>query len=343
MTTRKSKILLAMAFAAGSLPLALTAQEQNAASDSTCHIFGQVFGSDPLAGEMLVKTPSGTIETLLFDRTTAFTSASFDASSKAAPMPLTAGTVNEGDWICARTGAGTNAKRATAVLVAPRQEIQRRQREVLARWFSDGAFGTVIELQPKSTSLVLECHRGGNTKRVLVNTDDKTRFHRWNGVESSEIALASWTQVRLGDRIYVHGSSPVDGKSLNATSVIIGGVQPFAGTLGAINALDETVRLNELITGETVTVHVNPEGPRLISPGPKGSQREDSARARVLQTIDFGDIREGDSVIVLARQDESSGTKIYGLALIVNFGEPTLQDVSGQVSWKLMPVTLGLP
>ena len=252
-------------------------------------------------------------------------------------MPLAAGTVNEGDWICARTGAGVNTKRATVILVAPRQEIQRQQREALAHWFSDGAFGTVIELEPKSNSLVLECRRGGTTKKVFVSTNEKTRFHLWNGVEASEIAPASWAQVRLGERIYVHGSSPADGKSLNATSVIIGGVQAIAGTIGAINPLDETVRLNELTTGEAVIVHVNPDGPRLIS-----SQHQDTARAGVPNTIDFADMREGDSVIVLGRQDESSATKINSLALIVNFGEPTLQGVSGQVTWKLMPVMLGL-
>jgi hypothetical protein len=339
MTNLKSRTLLVVVFVAGALPLTLTAQDQNYNGAGTCQVFGQVFGSDPLAGEMLVKTLSGTIETLMFDRATAFSSASFDASSKATAMPLTAGTVNEGDWVC----AGVNAKRATAVLVAPRPEIQRQQREALAPWFRDGASGTVIELEPKSNSLVLESHRGGNTRTVFVKMNEKTRFHHWNGVEASEVAPASRAQIRVGEKVYVHGSSPADGKSLNATSVIIGNVQAIAGTIGAINALDETVRLNELITGETVVVHVNAEGPRLIIPEGLGGQREDGTLTRVLHAIDFGDIREGDSVIVLARQDESSGTRLDGLALIVNFGAPTLQGVSRQQRWNLVPIMLGLP
>ncbi len=100
--------------------------------------------------------------------------------------------------------------------------------------------------------------------------------------------------------------------------------------------MDETLRLNELLTDQAVTVHIGPGDLRLISPGQQGT-------ARALQAIDFGDIREGDSVIVLGRQSESAGTKIDGAALIVNFGEPTPEGVSQQVTWKLVPVMLGLP
>ncbi len=340
------------------LPLTLSAQERNNGASatgpadrgslSTCQSFGQIFGTDPFAGEMLVKAPSGSIEVLLFDETTVFTAVSFDASSNGAPIPLAAEAVNVGDWICARTVADDddNEKRAATILVAPRQEIQRQQRETLARWLGGGAFGTVIQVKQKSKSIVLECHRGGNTEKVFVNTSEKTRFHRdlWDSVELSDIAPASWAQVRLGERMYVHGSSSVDATSLNATLVIFGDLQAVAGTISAINPLDETVGLNELITDKAVMVHVKPGGLRLISPVPERSQHEDGTRARVRQPIDFGDIREGDSVIVLVRQDESSGTKMDGLGLVVNFGEPTAQGVSQQqVTWKLMPVQLGLP
>jgi hypothetical protein len=336
------------------LPMTLAAQERNKDavpgsadrdSPSTCQIFGQIFGSDPLAGEMLVKVPSGSIEMLRFDETTVFTAVSFDASSNAAPIPLASEAVNGGDWICARTGADVSEKRAATVLVAARQNIQRQQREILAGWLSGGAFGTVIERKPMSKSLVMESHLGGNSKRVVVNTSEKTRFHRynWDGAELNVTAPASWAQVRPGEWMYVEGSSSVDGMSLNAKLVIFGNLQAIAGTVGAINAVDETVRLNELITDEAVIVHINPAGLRLISPGPERSHHEDDMGAFVLQAIDFGDIREGDSVIVLGRQDESSATKIDGLTLIVNFGEPALQGLSQQVTWKLIPVSFGIP
>jgi hypothetical protein len=343
---RKSRSWVLMALLAAGLimqlPLPVAAQQpQKDAGVGRCPVFGQIFGINPLAGTMLVKTPSGSIESLWFEQTTVFRAVAFDSSSKASSVPLSADSVNAGDWICASTGV--NEKRAEIVLVAARQEIQNRQRETIARWLSASAFGTVIEIEPAIKDLVLESNLGGETKRVLVMASETTRFHRyrWDGTELSEIASASWAQVRVGQRICVHGTPSADGESLDATSIIFGDLQAIAGTIGAINPLDETLRLNELLTDQTVMIHISPGDLRLISPGPRGSQGEDGIQTRVLQAIDFGDIREGDSVIVLGRQNASLGTKIDGAVLIVNFGQPNPQSVSQKITWELVPVMLG--
>jgi hypothetical protein len=339
--TRQSRTLLATLFLTAGLimclPPTLAAQEpEKEKGVGRCPVFGQIFGIDPLAGTMLVKTPSGSIESLWFEKTNVFRAVTFDSSSKASSVSIDANEVSSGDWICARTGA--NEKHAEIVLVAARQEIQNRQRETLTRWLNGSIFGTVIELQPENKNLMLEYRDAGEVKKVLVTTSDTTRFNRylWDGTELGEIAAASWAQVRVGERMYVHGTISADGESLDATSVICGDLQAIAGTIGTINPLDETLRLNELITGQDVTVHIGPGDLRLISLGPQGS-------TNILQAIDFGDIREGDSVIVLARQSESEAAKINGAVLIVNFGEPTPQGVSQQVTWKLVPMMLGLP
>ena len=168
--------------------------------------------------------------------------------------------------------------------------------------------------------------------RVPADADDDIHRYVWDGGELSAIAPATGAQVRLGESMYVDGSSSGDTTSLNARSVIFGDLEAIAGTIGAIDALDETVRLNELITNEAIMVHVKPAGLRLVAPGPES-----------LQAIDFGDLREGDSVIVLRRPDDPSELKIDGVALLVSFGEPTSQGISRQITWKLMRVGLGLP
>jgi hypothetical protein len=70
-------------------------------SFGSCQIFGQVFGIDPLGGDMLVKSPSAYIGGLRFDQTTAFARASFNANP-AAPARITPPEVNNGDLICGR-------------------------------------------------------------------------------------------------------------------------------------------------------------------------------------------------------------------------------------------------
>src|SRR5438445_6201397 len=83
-------------------PAVRGSQEQSAGSPSACQVFGQVFDTDPPAGDMLVKAPSGSMQTLRFDENTVFTVASSDAGSNAAPVRLKAEELNVGDWICAR-------------------------------------------------------------------------------------------------------------------------------------------------------------------------------------------------------------------------------------------------
>jgi len=74
-------------------------------SFGSCQMFGQVFGIDPLGGDMLVKSPSGDIGGLRFDRNTIFTRASLNTTSTA-PATISATDVNDGDLICAQATGG---------------------------------------------------------------------------------------------------------------------------------------------------------------------------------------------------------------------------------------------
>jgi hypothetical protein len=312
-------------------PLIRAAQEQSAPKPAACQVFGQVFDTDPPDGDMLVKAPSGSLHTLRFGENTVFTAASFDGKPGTAPVRLKAEAMNVGDWICAR---------GAAILVAQRHTLQQQQKEALTRWLRGGAFGTVIELNGNTRSLVLDTPTALSSTRIVVNTTEKTRFRGYggNGTDLNAVSPASWEQLRVGDRIYVHGSPSADAKSLNSTVILSGGLEAIAGDVVDVNALEETVRLHNLTTEQAVTVHIGPGALNLINPNPSDPGPESVDQTRILQTIDFGDIGPGDSVIVLGRQVANSEARLDGLALIVNFGRP-LQSVT----WELMPITLGLP
>jgi hypothetical protein len=156
----------------------LSAQEM---SFGSCQIFGQVFGIDPLVGDMLVKSPSADIGGLRFDRTTAFARASLNASS-AAPARITPPEVNNGDLICARaTGESDSLIMAgSRVLVASRREIQEQQKANLVQWAKSGAWGSVVKLDQKDGRFILErILPGGATAKLLVETSRLTRFRRY--------------------------------------------------------------------------------------------------------------------------------------------------------------------
>jgi hypothetical protein len=144
---------------------AVSAQEM---SFGSCRIFGQVFGVDPLGGDMLVKNPSGDIGGLRFDDTTIFTRASLNARP-AAPARISVGEVNSGDLICAQATEEPESvvMAASHVLVASRAEIQRQQKTNLIAWSKVGALGSVVKVN-QGSFILKQILPGGSKASLLV-------------------------------------------------------------------------------------------------------------------------------------------------------------------------------
>jgi hypothetical protein len=323
----------------------VSAQEM---SFGSCQIFGQVFGIDPLGGDMLVKSPSGDIGGLRFDRTTAFTRASLDASP-AAPARITPPEVNDGDLICARATEEHDSvvMDGSRVLVASRAEIQERQKANLVQWSTSGASGEVVKLNEKEGSFILErTLPGGATGNLLVETSRLTRFRRYPAglAHLTDATAAPPARIRVGDRLYVRGDPSADGASMKARVILLDGFQALTATIDSLDALAETVTLHELSTGKPIEVRIRPSDLFLLNPGldPAQNETSESPRGRKLQTLDFGDLQVGDSVVVVGKLDDSS-SRMKGIALIADFGEFTPKQSGRQVSWKLGSMKLDLP
>ena len=310
----------------------------------SCQIFGQVFGVDPLGGDMLVKSPSGDIGGLRFDGTTIFARASLNASP-AAPARVTAGDVNDGDLICGRATAEPKSvvMDGSQVLVASREEIQGQQKANLAEWSKLGASGSVAKVN--QGSFILErILPGGAKQNVLVQTSPSTRFRRYPAgwANLADATAAPRAQIHVGDELYVRGDPSADGASINARLILLDGFQALTATIDSIDALAEAVTVHELGGGKPIKVLIRPSDLFLLNPGLDAAQNEssDSPRGRKLQTLDFGDLREGDSVVVVGKLGDSSGS-MKGIALIADFGEVATNQSGEQ--WKLGSMRLDLP
>jgi hypothetical protein len=323
----------------------LSAQEL---SFGSCQVFGQVFGVDALVGDMLVKSPSAEIGGLRFDRTTAFARASFNASSSV-PARITAPEVNNGDLICARgaTGRDSVIMAGSRVLVASRREIQEQQKANLVEWAKSGAWGSVVRLDQKDGRFILErTLPGGVTGRLLVETSRLTRFRRYpEGLAHlTDATAAPPAHIRVGDRLYVRGDLSVDGGAMKARVILLDGFQALTATIESLDALAETVTLHELSNEKPIEVRIRASDLFLLNPGLDAAHNEtsESPRGRKLQTLDFGDLQAGDSVVVVGKLDDSSG-RMKGIALIADFGEVTPKQSGRQVSWTLGSMKLDLP
>jgi len=217
-------------------------------SVSACQIAGQLFGIDPFGGQMLVKTPSGEIDNLLFDGKTVFARLSPNASPAAAPDRITPEESNAGDWICAWADSEAKADRASEVLVVTRKKIEEQQQRALADWLKSGAFGTVVKLDPAAGNFVLECvGPGGATGNLLVDANQRAEFGRYppDAAYLTERKPGSWSEIHVGDKAFVRGERGANGASIRARMILIGDFQAIAGTIDSIDALDEMVGLHD--------------------------------------------------------------------------------------------------
>ena len=108
--------------------------------------------------------------------------------------------------------------------------------------------------------------------------------------------------------------------------------------------LAESVTVHELGGGKPIKVLIRPSDLFLLNPGLDAAQNEtsESSRGRKLQTLDFGDLREGDSVVIVGKLDDSS-VSMKGIALIADFGEVAMKQSGRQVAWRLGAMKLDLP
>ena len=230
----------------------LSAQEM---SFGSCHVFGQVFGIDPLVGDMLVKSPSADIGGLRFDRTTAFARASLNAIS-AAPASITPPEVNNGDLICARATKERDSVivNGSRVLVASRSEIQEQQKANLAQWAKSGAWGSVVKVDQEGRFVLERTLPGGTTGNLLIETSRLTRFRRYPAglAHLTDATAAPTAHIRVGDKLYVRGDPSADGGSMKARVILLDGFQALTATIDSLDALAETVTLHELSTEKPI-------------------------------------------------------------------------------------------
>ena len=102
--------------------------------------------------------------------------------------------------------------------------------------------------------------------------------------------------------------------------------------------------LHELGGGGPIRARIPPSDLFLLNPGLDAAQNEssESPHGRKLQTLDFGDLQAGDSVVLVGKLDGSAGSMI-GMALIADFGEVAMKQSGRQVSWRLGAMKLDLP
>jgi hypothetical protein len=283
---------------------------------SACQTAGQISGWDVLENTFTLKSDSGDYSDFRYDGSTTFTNG--EASFR--PEEL-----NIDDRLCVEAFRADTRKIASRVRVTSRVEIEARDKRELIRWQSESLFGTVKALDASNHTITVSVSASSDAS---VDVAGSVAF--WmvppSAEDPADTIRGSLDRLVIGDAIYVRGERVPGTPTMRARLIVSGGFRSFAGSLESMEPLKELVTIRDFRTGRSRSIHI------FMQFYTVGKTTASGMRDRRLYFATVGDLKKGDSVLVLGRENKQTGS-VDAFALITGFSPGgILQPGPGQSS-----------
>jgi hypothetical protein len=293
------------------------------AAQGTCNLLGELYVTSPFDQTLTIKADSSAdITTVQFSNLTQFVQVTVERKPAGEFDPKN---LQVGDRLCVQLAAA-QAKTAVRVLVMKRLEIQEHQKQVFSIWARNSALGVVTGLNPENQTIRLkEELASGASQQATVDASDPALFRSYSSqAQAGKDGVAStWSRLKIGDRIYVQGiRAPVSPK-IRASVIFVGAVRGVVGTISSMNGLGEVIEVHELGSGNTRLIQTRRDAIFRASPFVEPVEAPAPAASSVpwdLYPVSFADLQKGDTISVLASEEESTEHTFTGLMVVTGFG-----------------------
>jgi hypothetical protein len=293
------------------------------AAQGTCNLVGEVYVTNPFGQTLTIKADgSADITTVQFSNQTQFVQVTVERKPAGEFDPKN---LQTGDRLCVQFPA-PEAKSANRVLVMKRSEIQQHQKQVFSTLAHNSAFGVVTDVNPENRTIRLKEEVAGSASRqVTVDAADPAVFRQYSSSAQwgTEDVANPWARLKIGERIYVQGRRAARSQEIRAAVVIVGAVRGVAGTIVSMNGLGDVIEVHELGSGNSLVVQTRRDAifraSPFVEPAVDPAQSASSAPWD-LYPISFADLQKGDTIDVLAREEEGSEHTVTGLMVVTGFG-----------------------
>src|ERR1035438_9753508 len=315
------------------LPLLAQAWQSTTPPVAACQAAGRVAGWDIVAHTLSLKSDSGDHSDFHYDRSTTFTTAG--SAFQPDELGLLEG-LNIDDRLCVEAFRADKKEIASRVRVTYRAEIDARDKGELVRWQSESLFGTVKALDPANHRITV---RVSASSDVSIDAAGSVTFWILPAAadEPSDTVRGDWESLAPGDAVYVRGERVTGIPTMRARLIVSGGFRSFVGSVESMDPLTSVLQLRDFRSGRTRPVHFG-----FISIYVVGKNTVPGARDRRLYFATVGDMKEGDSVLMLGRENDQTGV-IDAFLLITGFSPGgVLQSGPGQsADWIFQAIGLG--
>jgi len=315
------------------LPLFAQAWQTTTPPVAACQVAGQVAGWDILEHTLSLRSDSGHYSDFRYDGSTVFTNG--DAILRPDQLGILE-TLNIDDRLCVEAFRADSNETADRVRVTLRDDIDARDKRELIHWQSEGLFGTVKALDQANHRITV---RVSASSDVSVDAAGSVAFWILPAAadEPSDTVRGGWESLAPGDAIYVRGERVTGMPTMRARLIVSGGFRSFAGSVQSMEPLTGVLQLRDFRSGRTRPVHF-----AFISIYVVGKNTVPGARDRRLYPATVGDMKEGDSVLLLGRENDQAGV-IDAFLLVTGFSPGgVLQPGPGQsADWIFQAIGFG--
>jgi hypothetical protein len=228
-------------------------------------LIGEVKAIDATAKQMVIREDSGVIFTINLSDKTQYKRLAPGEKSLANATNIALGDVGQGDRVLARWRAGSDQKTVPApqVVVMSKADLAKKQEQERAQWRRRGVSGIVASVNPSTQEITVSSRSlMGPTQAVIIPVTDKVLMRRYPPdtiPKYAEAKPSKFEEVKVGDQLRALGDKSADGTHLTAEEVLFGTFKIVGGTVTAIDAAANQIKINDLTTKKPLTIILKPD------------------------------------------------------------------------------------
>jgi len=168
-----------------------------------------------------------------------------------------------GDRVLVKIAPQPATDPVTAILIVaiPRADVAQKQQQEREDWQRNGVGGLVKSVNAGTGEVVIVSGAGAMEKTITLHVTPATKLKRYapDSVDYEKATDAPIETIQVGDQLRARGTKNADGTEMAAVEVVSGGFRNISGVIGSINAATQTITLKDLLSKQTVNVHIGPD------------------------------------------------------------------------------------
>ena len=260
-----SKLILIVSLLLSVISAAFAQTPTSSPATQISGVIGEVKAIDVASNQMMVRADNGVIATVGINDKTQYKRMAPGAKSLTGATDITLADVGPGDRIWARWRPNTDQKTTPAaqLVVMSKADLAKKQEQERAEWRRRGVSGIVASVNPSTQEITVSSRSlMGPAQNVIIPVNEKVLMRRYPPdtiPKYSEAKPSKLEEVKVGDQLRALGDKSADGTHLTAEEVVFGTFKVAGGTVTALDAAANQIKITDLQTKKPLTINIRPD------------------------------------------------------------------------------------